>query len=44
MLAGAYKTFERRQLTEMYLSALKAQDRDEGKIESTPPAPDMAIY
>jgi hypothetical protein len=36
VLAGAYKTFERRQHTEMYLSALKAQDRDEGKIESPP--------
>jgi hypothetical protein len=31
MLAGDHKKFERRQHTEMYLAALKAQD--EGKIE-----------
>ena len=34
MLAGAHKNFERRQHTEMYLLALKAQD--EGKIELSP--------
>ena len=34
MLTGAHKKFERRQHTEMYLPALKAED--EGKIELSP--------
>ena len=34
VLAGAHKTFERRQHTEMYFLALKAQD--ESKIELPP--------